>query len=41
MKNPEITIHYADGRPSETRLMTDEEFAADIAAGWTEGETQE
>ena len=33
-KKPEITIYYADGTPSETREMTDEEFAqheADIA----------
>lgn len=25
MSNPLITIHYADGTPSETRPMTDEE----------------
>ena len=24
---PQITTHYADGRPSETRDMTDEEIA--------------
>jgi hypothetical protein len=24
---PQITIHYADGRPSETRDMTPEEIA--------------
>jgi hypothetical protein len=24
---PQVTTHYADGRPSETRDMTDEEFA--------------
>jgi hypothetical protein len=24
---PQITTHYADGRPSETREMTDEEIA--------------
>jgi hypothetical protein len=24
---PEITTHYSDGTPSETREMTDEEYA--------------
>ena len=27
MSKPEITIHYADGTPSEIREMTDEEYA--------------
>ena len=27
MSKPQITTHYADGRPSETRDMTDEEIA--------------
>lgn len=25
MSNPTVITHYADGRPSETREMTDEE----------------
>jgi len=28
MDTPKITIHYADGRTSETRDMTDEEIAS-------------
>jgi len=27
MSKPQITTHYADGTPSETRDMTDEEIA--------------
>jgi hypothetical protein len=27
MSKPQITTHYADGRPSETRNMTDEEIS--------------
>ena len=27
MSKPQITIHYADGTPSETRDMTEEEIA--------------
>jgi hypothetical protein len=27
MNKPQITTHYADGRPSETRDMTDEELS--------------
>jgi hypothetical protein len=27
METPQVTTHYADGRPSETRDMTDEEIA--------------
>ena len=27
MEKPQITFHYADGTPSETREMTDEEYA--------------
>jgi hypothetical protein len=27
MSKPQITTHYVDGRPSETRDMTDEEIA--------------
>jgi hypothetical protein len=28
MQKPQITTYYADGRPPETREMTDEEIAA-------------
>jgi hypothetical protein len=28
METPQITTHYADGRPSETRDMTPEEIAS-------------
>jgi hypothetical protein len=28
MSTPQITTHYADGRPSETRDMTAEEVAS-------------
>ena len=28
MSKPQITTHYADGSPSETRDMTDEEIAS-------------
>jgi hypothetical protein len=27
MSKPQLTTHYVDGRPSETRDMTDEEIA--------------
>jgi hypothetical protein len=32
MTKPQITTHYADGTPSETRDMTDEEMAQLTAA---------
>jgi hypothetical protein len=35
MSKPQITTHYADGRPSETRDMTDKEIAELKPEGWT------
>ena len=35
MSKPQITTHYADGRPSETRDMTDEEIAELLPEGAT------
>jgi hypothetical protein len=32
---PQVTTHYADGRPSEVRDMTDEEIAELKPEGWT------
>ena len=34
---PQVTIHYADGRPSETRDMTPEEIA-ELKTGLLEDE---
>jgi hypothetical protein len=35
-EKPQITTHYADGRPSETRDMTDEEIAQLLSEGTDE-----
>jgi hypothetical protein len=41
MNKPQVTTHYADGRPSETRDMTDEEIAELKPEGWTLDDTDE
>jgi hypothetical protein len=41
MSKPQITTHYANGRPSETRDMTDEEIAELKPEGWTLDNTDE
>ena len=38
---PQVTTHYADGRPSETRDMTPEEIAQLLPEGSTLANIQE
>jgi hypothetical protein len=41
MSKPQITTHYMDGRPSETRDMTDAEIAELLPEGSTLDNTDE